>query len=258
MSIVETLAACDGAPAFAAETLQCLVLMGSHAFGTANETSDRDFYGWCVPPAIERRRFQDFTALGAVVEGTGELVDFKIYNVNRFIARCAQGGSQALEMLFVDESCVVHCSPAAQLLREQRAVFLHAGTAREFRRFAFDQFDDMVHRRRRDGKRLDSIERYGYDLKAAYHSVRLMNEAHQLLTEGDLDLTRSREQLVTIRSGEWKLSEIVACFERMDATLTGLYGTTCLPASPDKQAIESLRRKCLRSAQTVQVTGRML
>jgi len=255
MSIIEALAACKDAPAFAASSLQYLVLMGSHAFRTANETSDRDFYGWCVPPAAERRRFQDFTALGATVEGTGELVDFKIYNVNRFFARCAEGGSQALETLFADESCVVHTSPAAQLLRQQRKMFLHAGTAREFRRFAFAQFDDMVHQRRRDGKRLESIERYGFDRKAAYHSVRLMNEAHQLLTEGDLDLTRSREQLVAIRSGEWTLSEIIAYFERMDATLDGLYGTTCLPASPDKKAIESLRRTCLRNAQAVQVTG---
>jgi uncharacterized protein len=42
--------------------------------------------------------------------------------------------------------------------------------------------------KKRKGKRREIIDKYGYDEKFAYHVVRLLNEAEQILTENDLDL----------------------------------------------------------------------
>ena len=52
------------------------------------------------------------------------------------------------------------------------------------------------------------------DVKFLYHVVRLLNEAEQILMEGDLDLERNREQLKSIRKGEWTFDQIVKYFDK--------------------------------------------
>ena len=61
---------------------------------------------------------------------------------------------------------------------------------------------------KQDSKRAASVEKFGYDVKAAYHVVRLLNEIEQILVEGDLDLLRNREQLKSIRRGEWTIEQL--------------------------------------------------
>lgn len=56
-------------------------------------------------------------------------------------------------------------------------------------------------------KRINLIDKFGYDTKFAYNLVRLLNECEQILVEGDLDLERSKEMLKSIRKGEWSLEK---------------------------------------------------
>jgi len=176
-------------PAFLAGSVQYEVLMGSHAFGVAGDGSDCDVYGFCIPPGQALgaqadvacgQRFECFKALDVLVECAGDgkarSYDFKIYAIDRFFQRCAENNANALEMLFAADKNVLHLTPAARLVRESRRLFLHQGALEQFRDFAFAQLDDMRHRRRQEGKRKQYIERFGYDLKAAYHVVRLLDE----------------------------------------------------------------------------------
>jgi predicted nucleotidyltransferase len=76
---------------------------------------------------------------------------------------------------------------------------------------------------RRVGKRKESVEKYGFDPKFAYHVVRLLGEIEQILTEGDIDLQRNREQLKSIRRGEWTLEQIESYFADKEPQLETLY-----------------------------------
>ena len=49
---------------------------------------------------------------------------------------------------------------------------------------------------------MTDIEKYEYDVKYAYHVVRLVDEAEQLLRDGELDLGRSADRLREVRRGE--------------------------------------------------------
>jgi hypothetical protein len=86
----------------------------------------------------------------------------------------------------------------------------------------------------------------GVDRKAMYHVVRLMNELEQILTTGTLDLQINREQLKSIRRGEWTPEQIFEYFERKEAELDGIQLTSnVLPHGPNMKQLHSILVSCL-------------
>lgn len=82
--------------------------------------------------------------------------------------------------------------------------------------------------------------------KFAYHIVRLLDEVEQILTEGNLDLERNREQLKSIRRGEWSLDYLTQYFYAKEAELENLYTKSELRYSPDEPKIKSILLMCLK------------
>ena len=84
------------------------------------------------------------------------------------------------------------------------------------------------------------------DWKFLYHTVRLADECYQLLSEGDLDLRRSSEQLKSIRRGEWTFEQIEDYFNFKERQLEELYhSSTVIPYKPDEDEIKKLLMHCL-------------
>ena len=96
-------------------------------------------------------------------------------------------------------------------------------------------------------KRISSIVKYGYDVKFAYHIVRLLLEIEQILAEGKLDLERNREILKSIRRGEWSIEKVENFFESKESDLERLYHNSSLPYSPREQEIKELLLECLNT-----------
>jgi len=80
------------------------------------------------------------------------------------------------------------------MVRESRRMFLHKGAWFRYKGYAFSQIRKMVSKDR-IGERKEDVDKWGYDRKFAYHTIRLLNEIEQILIEGDLDLQRNKEQL---------------------------------------------------------------
>ena len=95
------------------------------------------------------------------------------------------------------------------------------------------------------GNREFTILNDGIDTKKMYHVVRLVNECEQILTEGDIDLQRSREQLKSVRRGEWSLQNIEEFFAIKERSLEALYASSELQHSPDEGKIKQLLLDCL-------------
>lgn len=95
------------------------------------------------------------------------------------------------------------------------------------------------------GKRKEMVDKFGFDLKFGYHVVRLLSECQMILDEGDLDLERNREELKSIRRGEWTLDKIKDYFAMKEKILEKSYSESKLPFSPDEDAIKDLLLKCL-------------
>ena len=149
-----------------------------------------------------------------------------------------------VDSLFTPQNCVLHSTQIGNLVRENRKIFLHKGSWHKRKGYAFSQLHKMSNKDR-TGKRQESIEKYGYDVKFGYHVVRLVNNAEQILLEGDLDLTRDREQLKSIRRGEWKEQDIRDWFSNKEKYLDKIYLESKLQHSPNESEIKQLLINCL-------------
>ena len=94
-------------------------------------------------------------------------------------------------------------------------------------------------------KRIKLVDKYGYDTKFAYHIFRLMEECKMILEEEDLDLTRSRELLKSVRRGEFTLDQVNDYFDASMISLEEVYNKSTLRYSVNEDSIKDLLLKCL-------------
>lgn len=246
-------------PKWLPDNVHLEVMMGSVAYGVSSDTSDMDIYGFCIPP-----RHIVFPHEAGVIHGFDKNVesfeqyqqhhvktfeqeyDFSIYNIVKFFALCRDNNPNMVDALFVPRRCVLHSTAVGELVREKRRLFLHKGCWHKFKGYAYSQLHKARIKNPEPGsKRAKLVDEFGYDTKFAYHIVRLMDEVEQILTLGDLDLTRSRELLKSIRRGERTLEWIEKYFEEREASLEEVYQKSELPYGPNEDAIKDLLLECL-------------
>jgi len=96
------------------------------------------------------------------------------------------------------------------------------------------------------GKRRVIVDTYGFDLKFAYHCVRLLLQVEDVLATGEMDLQRHREHLKAIRRGDVSLEEIENWFFEKEKHLENLYHeSNAVPYQPDEVQIKQLLLNCL-------------
>jgi predicted nucleotidyltransferase len=250
-------------PKFLPTNVHYETIMGSVAYGVSSDTSDMDVYGFCIPPKDEifphlrgeiqgfgtqKQRFNQYQEHHLkdpeAVGGKGREYDLTIYNIVDYFQLVMKNNPNMVDSLFTHDTCVLHITRVGQMVRERRKEFLHKGCWHTFKGYAYQQMTKMSGHQR-TGKRKEMFEKFGMDVKFAYHVVRLLNEAEQILTEGDLDLMRNREQLKSIRKGEWTEQQIRDYFARKEAELETLYQSSKLPYAPDEARVKALLLNCL-------------
>lgn len=248
-------------PPWLPSTTHYLCQMGSIAYGVAGETSDIDIYGWCIPnketifPHLsgeifgfgkQIKRFEQWQEHHIKDEDEGKEYDFAIYNIVKYIQLALENNPNILDSLFVPERCILHISQVGTILRENRKQFLHKGSYFKLKGYSYSQLHKMKIKQPQEGsKRAKDIKEHGFDQKFAYHIVRLLLEAEQILTQHDLNLECNSEILKSIRRGEWTEERIVEFFQSKEKMLDEVYHTSTLPYSPDEQAIKKILLQCL-------------
>jgi predicted nucleotidyltransferase len=251
-------------PAWLPDNVHYETVMGSVAYGVSADTSDMDVYGFCIPPKEEifphlrgqvvgfgtqpprftqyqEHHLNDPGAAG----GKGRSHDVTVYNIVDYLQLVMKNNPNVIDSLFTADTCVLHLTRIGRMVREARRSFLHKGCWHTFKGYAYQQVTRMAGTRKRIGKRKELVEKYSFDVKFAYHVVRLLNEVEQILTEGDLDLMRNREQLKSIRRGEWTEQQVREYFARKEAELEALYQKSTLPVGPDEARVKRLLLHCL-------------
>ncbi len=111
-----------------------LATHGSHAYGTNIETSDVDVKGVCVPPSSY---FLGYAYRFDQQEQKSP--DQVIYGVQKFFKLAADCNPNIIEVLFVDERHIRMITPAGQLMREHRDLFLSKKARHTFAGYAHAQ-----------------------------------------------------------------------------------------------------------------------
>ncbi len=243
--------------------LQYEVIMGSFAYGVSNNTSDIDLYGFCIPPKDvifphlrkeiigfdkPQKRFDQFQQHHIEDQSYSPIKEFdiNIYNIVKYFRLCADNNPNMIDSLFVPLRCITHITPVGQMVRDHRKLFLHRGAWHKFKGYSYNQIHKLKTKKANPkSKRYWMYEKYGFDVKFGYHCVRLLNEVHQILTEGDIDLERNREQLKSIRRGEWSIEDIEEYFQCREKELQKIYDKSKLPYRPQEDKIKELLLNCL-------------
>jgi uncharacterized protein len=96
-----------------------------------------------------------------------------------------------------------------------------------------------------NGKRAESIKRYGYDVKALANVVRLVYEVKQVLTDGTIVMDQHSAELRDIRNGSWKPESIDEWFGSQDKEISRLAEASKLPERCDVRAARELLVNCI-------------
>jgi uncharacterized protein len=240
-----------------------LCIVGSAAYGVSSDNSDMDLYGIAIPP-----KEVIFPHLAGIIRGFGDQgpqfeswsehhikspdsiteYDFTVFNIVKFFQLAMGVNPNIIDVLYVPVNCVVHSTHVGQLIRENRKLFLHKGAWNSFKGYSYDQLTKIREKKtHKNPKRAESIEKYGMEVKFAYHTVRLLNEVEQILVEGDLDLQRNSAQLKDIRRGAWTLEQLEDYFQNKEKALETIYANSTLRATPDEEKIKDLLMNCLEA-----------
>lgn len=249
-------------PPFMSGSIQYETICGSMSYGVSSDSSDMDIMAFCIPDkgtvfphlngeidgfGTKLPRFEQFQEHHIQsLDGQTEY-DVTCYNIVKYFQLLMENNPNIVDSIYTPERCVLHeTNKVGRLVRDNRDLFLHKGSWHKFKGYAYAQMRKIREKtNRQNPKRAESIEKYGYDVKFAYHVVRLINEVEMIMTEHTLDLERGREQLKSIRRGEWPLEKIEAYMLSKEAALESVYLTSTLRYSPDEQAIKELLFHCL-------------
>jgi len=240
------------------DNLQYEVITGSHAYGCQTPESDYDIYGMTIPPknylfpelygyvrefSSNIPKFEQF-AVDHIVLPNGYPADISIYGIIKYFRLVADNNPNMVDTLFVRDQLVTHKTKIAQMIRDNRSLFISKKCWHTFKGYAFSQMH-KIKTKVPEGKRVVMVNKYGYDVKFAAHVIRLIDEVDQLLTSGEMDLMRANELMKSVRHGEWKLDKVEKWFEDKQPALERLYETSPLPHKVDEEKLRILLLNCL-------------
>lgn len=234
------------------------VIMGSIAYGVSGSSSDMDVYVVCTPPKEEvfphltgkvqgfyptPKPFTSWQRHHMVASDQREY-DVAAYSIVEYFRLAADNNPNIIDSLFVPQRCVSFQSDIGKTLREQRKLFLTKGSYPKLRGYAIQQIKN-IDQKKPVGKRTELVERFGWDVKFGYHTVRLIDECRQILMKGDLDLEENNEELKAIRRGEWSYEKFKVETERRMAALDELFLKSTLRQEPEWDRLNNLLLVCL-------------
>jgi predicted nucleotidyltransferase len=228
-----------------------LFVGGSELHGAkVKDTDDLDIYGaYLEPPelalGLDRSDFFVWSTSGNERRNGPDDVDVSLYSLRKWAELAGKGNPTALHFLFAPNS-----APNAEAWKpivRGRDTFLSKQAARQFQGFA----DAQVRRLQgigtgKKGQRHELINVHGYDVKAAMHVIRLLNEGIELMRTGFITLPRpERDLLVTIRTGKYgSLERVLNLANTLFRDLEEAQKASQLPDKVDRSAISKFVSDC--------------
>lgn len=180
------------------ENLIHVFVGGSELHGAkVRDTDDLDIYGvYLEPPelvlGLEKSEFFVWSTAGNERRNGPDDIDICLYSLRKWAGLAAKGNPTALHFLFAQNSSS-NPTPWETVLNN-RQIFLSRRAASQFGGFA----DAQVRRLQgigagKKGQRHELIGAHGYDIKAAIHVIRLLNEGNRIDAVRRHNLTSSGE-----------------------------------------------------------------
>jgi uncharacterized protein len=227
---------------------------GSELHGAkVHGTDDLDIYGVYIEPpefAVGLESLPHYvwsTASNDRRNGPHD-VDVTLYSLKKWAGLACKGNPTALHFLFAKG---VLDNAIWKGVVAYRAAFLARTHIKPFLGFADDQLKRMTGRKGRGkkGQRPELEKKYGYDVKAGMHTLRLLHECKELLSDGTITLPRpERNFLIKARTGKYSIEKVQTMAEKLFVECEAAAKVSSLAEKVDRVAVSRLLAESYRKA----------
>lgn len=195
-------------------------VLGSRAYGLAEEDSDTDRRGIYLPPAELH-----WSLYGVPEQLENQDTEEAYWEIQKFLTLALKANPNILECLYTP--LVEHASPVAEELLAMRDAFLSKLVYQTYNGYVLSQFKRMEQYRRNNQGAIK--------WKHAMHLIRLLIAGIRTLREGvvPVHVGEHRESLLAIRRGEMPWEEVNAWRLRLHEEFDKAFQETKLPERPD-------------------------
>ena len=227
---------------------------GSELHGAkVHGTDDLDIYGLYIePPELilgleSQPHYVWSTADNERRNGPAD-VDVTLYSLKKWAGLACKGNPIALHFLFTKSAVK---NPIWSAILGKREVFLSRLCVPQFLGFADAQLKRMTGQmgRGKKGQRPELEAKYGYDVKAGMHVIRLLHECQELVTTGKITLPRpERDLLIRVRTGKYSMDTVLSMAQRQFAECEEAARLSPLPEKIDRAAVSAILANAYRNA----------
>lgn len=169
-------------------------------------------------------------------------IDVMCYSLRKWARLAAAGNPTILHFLF---TAAGEAEDEWSAILERREMFLARSHSKKYLGYAEAQLRRMTGARGtgKHGQRPEIIESFGFDTKAAMHTLRLLYEGIELMKEGWVTLPREpqeRDLLLAVRRGEWSEDRVIQHANGLFRALEEAAGASSLPETVERNKISEL------------------
>lgn len=229
------------------------VIAGSNLYGTSNETSDMDKRGFTISPPhyIFNLYNPDGKLYNFETHDTNNGVDINLHSFRKFLKYSLKCNNNFIELLFAPEDKIICSSKFGKTVINNRDRLISKKAYKPFRGFAKSEFLKIVGDKTRDlgKKRKEQIKDFGYAVKNAYHSIRIMYQGAELLRDGHITFPRpEKDLLLEIREGDLSLDDFRDLYHSTASDLDKAFEDSPLPEKPNYEFANSLIKESIAIA----------
>ena len=227
---------------------------GSELHGAkVHGTDDLDIYGLYIEPpelilGLESQPHYVWSTAGNERRNGPADIDVTLYSLKKWAGLACKGNPTALHFLFTKSAIK---SSVWSAILAKREVFLSRSCVPQFLGFADAQLKRMTGQmgRGKKGQRPELEAKYGYDVKAGMHVIRLLYECQELVTTGKITLPRpERDLLIRVRTGKYSMDKVLSMAQRQFAECEEAARLSPLPEKVDRAAVSAILANAYRNA----------
>ena len=235
-------------------TLIHLFVGGSELHGAkVHGTDDLDIYGVYVEPpefilGLESLPHFVWSTAGDDRRNGPNDIDITLYSLKKWAGLACKGNPTALHFLFA-KNAVQH--PIWSIITDHKDVFLARSCAKQFVGFADDQLKRMTGRKGRGkkGQRPEIEKKFGYDVKAGMHTLRLLYECQELVSTGNITMPRpERDLLIRVRTGKYSLEKVATMADKLFIACEKAATSSKFPEKVNRMEVSKLVADCYQKA----------
>jgi predicted nucleotidyltransferase len=210
-------------------------IVGSKLYNLDTSQSDTDIKGFGMPSVdnIIGLKRQETDANKNIAENSDE----SIFSVGKFLSVLYKGNPTIFEISFADDKFVLECSTEGkEIIKFCRENFITKHLFPPYSAYFRAQHADVLKQKTKVSNRLELLNKYGFDVKAASHTARIGYQCIQIMKYGQFNPTlqgEEREVCMDIKLGKWNLSRTSDLLKEIDKEMYDAYKYSSLPAKPD-------------------------